>query len=110
MSIFPTGDFSSIRFADQQDFPGIEACRQRQVQNSQCDIETTAAGWANRHRNDENGMVIVDCADSAGAIVAWMYFVEQIQDGKRLLRIVEHAADTHEAFLRQLNFLATLKD
>src|SRR5205823_6056103 len=98
------------RFAEPGDFPAMEACRQRQVERGQGDIETSAAGWGNRRRNEDNGMVIVDRPDPTGPLEGWIYFVDEQKDGKRFVRLVEHAADSHEAFLRQLNFLGSLKD
>jgi len=110
LSIMPNGDFSSLRFATEKDFPGIEACRQRQCERGQCDIETSGAGWASRRRQEENGLVIIDQSDRNGPIVSWMYFVDEMKDGRRFVRAVEHAADDHEAFVRQLRFLGSLKD
>jgi len=110
LAIMPHGDFSSIRFATEKDYRGIEACRRRQCERGQCDIETSPAGWASRHKNEENGLVIVDQPQKNGPIVGWMYFVDESKDGKRFIRVVEHAADDHEAFVRQLRFLGSLRD
>src|SRR5262249_24484234 len=60
--------------------------------------------------NEENGMVMVDRPDPAGPALGWMYLIDETRDGKRFVRVVEHAADTHEAFLRQLYFLTGLRD
>jgi predicted acetyltransferase len=110
LSVLPTGEFNGARFAEPQDFPAMEACRQRQVQHGQCDIESSAASWANRHRNEENGLVVIDRVDPDKPIASWMFLVDEKRDGKTMIRVSEHAADSHAMLLRQLHFLSSLKD
>jgi predicted acetyltransferase len=110
LSILPSGDFSGIRFMQPDDLPLIQACHQRMVEAGQCDIERSAGGWAMGGTIWPNGLVAVDQPTRGGPIQSSMFFMEEMKNGKSLLRVVDFAYDSPAALVRQLHFLASLRD
>jgi predicted acetyltransferase len=110
LSILPTGDFEGMRFMKGDDLPLIQACHQRAVERGQCDIERSAGGWTLFGSQWPNGFVVVDQPDPGGPVQSWMYFTETVEVGKSWVRIEDGACNSPQALLRQMHFLASLKD
>jgi predicted acetyltransferase len=110
MSILPSGEFSGMRFMQQGDLPLIQDCHQRMVQNGHCDIERSAGGWAMGGTIWPNGYVAVDQPINGEPIRSSMFFMEETKNGKSYVRVFDFAYESPAALLRQLHFLASLRD
>jgi predicted acetyltransferase len=110
ISILPQGDFQGIRFMQAGDLPLVQACRQRMVEQGQCDLERTPGSWAFFSPQWENGYCIVDQPTAGGAVGSWAYLVESIQNDLRYITVADAAWDSPQALVRQLHFLASLRD
>lgn len=109
LSILPVADCSGFEFAKDSDIPLIKQCRQRMVQRGQCDIERSDASWELYQANWPEGFCVVDRAGDA--VRSWMSVHEIAQPGKvRSLRVADACWDSPAAQLRQLHFLASLRD
>jgi predicted acetyltransferase len=110
LSILPPGDFDGFNFIrNGDDLPAMIECRQRMVQNGQCDIERTPEAWETYRRNVGEGFEVVD-REPGGAVHGSMYFTDTKTDGRTTIRVADQVWDSAAALLRQLHFLASLKD
>jgi predicted acetyltransferase len=110
LALLPHGDFSGIRFMETEDRPAVYACRQRMVEAGQCDIERPAACWENYLKQAEKGWTVVDRPADGGPANGWMYFVQERQAGRDMLRVEDMVYDSPAAFRRLLHFLGSLRD
>jgi predicted acetyltransferase len=110
MSILPAGGCDSFRYFEPSDAQAVAACRQRQVESGQCDIETSAGGWENRHDNADEGFAMVDRPSRDGPAHSWMLLCEERVRDRRHLRVDTSCYDSPEALRRVLRFLACQKD
>jgi predicted acetyltransferase len=110
LSILPQGDFDGVRFMREGDLPLMQTCRQNMVERGQCDIERPTAGWEAYFAAYPQGYFIVDQPQPGGPIASYLHLIEVNQNGKRIARIADAAWDSHDALMRQLHFLASLKD
>lgn len=110
LSILPAGDFDGFRFYEPADFDAIAACKQLITQNGQCDIERPARAWDVLLKRAEDGFTVVDRPDPLGRIRSWMTFVRASDGGHDILRVIDNGAEDDHALIRQLHFLASLKD
>jgi len=108
MSLMPKGAADAFGYVTPADRAGIVACRQRSVESGQCDLETSAASWASREQQHENGFEIVD-RDGDG-VRGWAYLTTEVRDGRTMLRVVTHAFDSAEGLVRLLHFLGVQQD
>jgi hypothetical protein len=108
LSIMPAGNVEGFDYAEAGDRQAIVAVRQQAVERGQCDIETSAAGWANRHRQYENGFEIVD--RTGGAVCGWAYLTKEVREGQTLLRVAAHECAGLAGLLRLLQFLGSQRD
>lgn len=110
LSILPSGGCESAKFFAESDASAIADCRQRQVEQGQCDIETSAASWAYQRRFGDSNFEIVDRADGNGRVRGWMAIEDQVTDGKRMVLVDEITFDSIDALKSQLRFLGSLRD
>ncbi len=110
LAVLPTGDFEGLRFMKPEDLPLVSACRQRSVVRGQCDIQRTPQGWALAAKAWPQGYCVVDRPDPTGPVQSWMFITEVKHDGKTQIRVADAAYDSPAALLRQLHFLASLRD
>jgi predicted acetyltransferase len=112
VSVFPKGSCAGIRFFEPADLTELVACRQRVVQQGQCDMERSAALWE-WHTTywGKQGMFVVDRPDDAGPIRGWMR-LEHVHedDGSDTMRLAEAGYESLDALRRQLAFLGSLRD
>jgi predicted acetyltransferase len=104
MSILPQGDCDGVRFMKQDDLASMQACRQRMDERGQCAIERTPQSWQRTVPQWSEGFCVVDRDGS------WMFMQQTKARGKTHVRVEDAAWDSHDAFLRQLHFLANLRD
>jgi hypothetical protein len=109
LCILPTGDCSGIEFMKPDDLPAMKQCQQRMTQSGQCDMEWSDASWEYWMRRFGEGFCVVD--RDGPTVHSWLHIIETPQPGQtRLLRIGLGAWDSPDALLRQLHFLASLRD
>jgi predicted acetyltransferase len=108
LSTIGKGPADVFQYATSADRPAIAACRQRQAERGQCDIETSAAGWRNRDRQLETGFEIID--RSAHGARGYAFLITEMREGRPVLRVVEHASDTPDGLIRLLHFLGAQRD
>ena len=108
LSIMPRGPADAFGYVTPADRPGIVACRQRCVESGQCDIESSAASWANRDRQHENGFEIVD--RDGERVRGWAYLTTEVRDGRTMLRVATQSFETLEGLVRLLHFLGAQRD
>jgi predicted acetyltransferase len=110
LSILPHGDFSGFRYSMPADDTALLAARQRVAQRGQCDFERTLPTWK-VHRNEYwKGFEMVDQPAPGGPIESYIHLQEIRRDEKTMIRVADRGADSFDAFLRQLHFLASLRD
>lgn len=109
LSILPGGEFAGIRFYESADRAALAACRQRQVESGQCDIERNAAGWDLYLKKWEDGLVAVD-SSPGGSIRGYLAFQHTQKHDKDIVDVTEAAHDDIPALTRLLHFLASLRD
>jgi predicted acetyltransferase len=110
LSILPHGDFAGVRFMQREDLPLIKKCRQRMEEQGQCAIERTDQSWDRLVSQWGEGYGIVDQPTSSGPITSWLDLLEVDKEGRKSIQVFDAAWDSPESFLRQLYFLATLRD
>ncbi|MGE5610166.1 MAG: enhanced intracellular survival protein Eis [Bacillota bacterium] len=110
LSILPVGDFDGLRFMEPGDRPAIVECQQRMAQRGQCDILRDADSWLLYFTEFDNGFVIVDRPDPKGPVQGWLYLQSQTVNNRHIARVIDIAYDNTAALLRQLHFLASLRD
>jgi predicted acetyltransferase len=110
LSVLPHGDADGMRVFDPADLPELMKCRQRAVERGQCDIERHEAGWAWVIKWTQDGFIVVDRPDRSGLVRGFIAFHHEHADGKDMLHVNEVVSDDHAGRLRQLHFLASLKD
>ena len=110
LPVMPTLVTPGLRYATNADRPAIAALRQRFVEQGQCDIETTAAGWLLRDRIERDGFQVVD--DDGNQLHAWAMAVGDnvVQGRSTTLRVTHAAWDSPAALLRLLSFLGGQRD
>ncbi len=110
LSILPAGSFDGIHFVQYDDIAELGRCRQEIVETGQCDIERTARTWTDYLQRTEEGLLVVDRPSDDVGIRGWIYFQHAHEQGRDLLRVVESGHAGQVALLRQLHFLASLRD
>ena len=109
MGALPTGDAGDVRFYEPADAPARAACLRRANGAGQCEIERSDGHWRTIDVAAADGLQVVEPGD--GGTLRGYLFVKQLHvDGKDVLHVVETAYDTPATLLRQLRFVATLRD
>jgi predicted acetyltransferase len=108
--ILPAGGCEAWRFIQPADRPALAAAWQQSVESGQCDIERDAERWTSRQAMENDGMVVVERPDPAGAVLAYALLVHQPGPPKNLLRVAEWSAASPDSFRSLLCFLGTLRD
>ncbi len=100
-----------FRQATQAHWPAMAACRTRQVQAGQCDVDTGIDGvqfWA---QVDETiGFTFVDQPDLNGLVGGFMTVGEVIEGDQAIAVVTEPAYDSPASLMRLLGFLGSLRD
>jgi predicted acetyltransferase len=111
LSVLPGGTTDGMRhYEPGRDFQAVNACRQRVAERGQCDMERPAALWELYHKRGEDGLEVVDRPDISGPVRGWMYFQHSHVDGQDVVRVIENGYEDVPALVRQLHFLASLRD
>lgn len=111
MPCLPAGDTEGLRFYERGDFDAVLACKNRISRAGQCEFERI--GWTMQHWLDraEDGFVIVDRPDDAGAVRGWLaVHTITTRHDQKIAKVSDHGAQDTAALLRQLRFLGALKD
>jgi predicted acetyltransferase len=108
LAVIGKGPADAFAYASAADRPAIAACRQRSVERGHCDVETSAAGWANRDRQLETGFELV--MRSGDAAVGYAFLANEVREGRTMLRVVESAFDAPGGLLHLLHFLGAQRD
>jgi predicted acetyltransferase len=112
MSIFPAGDFETVRFYDAaRDRQPLMDCRQRLAQRGQADIERSAHAWdAYIEDIERRGFLVLD-RHGDGPVRGWMAFEHVHKDGPDTVRTQFDTGYEDIATLKRfLNFLGSLRD
>jgi predicted acetyltransferase len=110
LSVLLTGPFEGVRFYEPGDFVARAECLRRVNQRGQCDIERTDDVWRSFATPALDGMEIVDRPAPDGLIHGEMFFMQEHQNGKDILRVVEAVYEDLPALRRLMYFLASLRD
>jgi predicted acetyltransferase len=108
LSVLPTGPAERFEFVTETD-PAMAACRQRMVQQGQCDFERSAGSWKVFGSNAREGFVVADRAKD-GTVRSWWNWSQQKKNDKDILHVYDQAFDSIESLRRALCFFATMKD
>ncbi|HSV13839.1 MAG TPA: GNAT family N-acetyltransferase [Tepidisphaeraceae bacterium] len=110
LSVLPAGPFDGVRFYEPADFTARAECLRRVNQRGQSDIERTDDVWRSFATPALDGLEVVDRPSPDGPVHGSMFFTQQHENGKDILRVVEAVYEDLPALRRQLYFLASLKD
>jgi predicted N-acetyltransferase YhbS len=117
--LLPKGETSSFRFIEPDDDESLDKmadARQRQMTHPRLghgDVwfpsspQQGIEHWRDHYR--ESGYLFADVADD-GSFHGWLGTVPVYRDGRAGLQVQHMIFDTPAGFMRQLHFLATLKD
>lgn len=110
MAVLPRGDFDGIRFYRGDDLDELVRFKQRITERGHGDIERSRPLWERYLHVANTGHVVVDRA-ADGPMRSMMYF-EHAHDpaGPDTVRVIEAIYEDVPALLRQLHFLASLRD
>ncbi len=110
MAVLPKGDFEDIRFSKPEDLDEITRFKQGVTERGHGDIERSRNLWEQYAKAADGGHTIVD-RSADGAIQSFMAF-EHAHDpnGPDTVRVWEAMYENIPALLRQLHFLASLRD
>lgn len=109
VSILPSGPFEGVGFLAADDLPALASCRQRCVEQGQCDVERSEASWQVYLKKWEDGLVAVD-QDSDGSIHGFIAFQHVQKNEKDILEATEMGYETIARLKKLLHFLASLRD
>jgi predicted acetyltransferase len=110
-SVLPQGDFDGFGYLDpQRDMSEVMQCHQRAVQAGQGSFERGVGGWQWARIDAEEGFMVVDRPQRNGPIRSWMTMLYHRDNGKDWARVSDMSYDSPESLLRQLHFLASLRD
>jgi len=110
LSILPAGDFDGMHILELGDRPAVIDCQHRMAHRGQCDFARMPEAWDQYLADADAGFFMVDRPDPAGPVEGWLNVRFQDLNGRSVVRVVDHAYDTPGALLRQLHFLASLRD
>ena len=111
ISIFPKGSTAGLRFCEPGDRNAVQAGYQAAVARGQCELERSAARWDDLwNREAMEGFEVIDRPDPSGPVRGYLQYDQFVIADKDYLRIHCHFAVDRAAFMRQLHFLAGLKD
>jgi predicted acetyltransferase len=110
MGVLPKGDFGDVRFCRAEDVNDVVRFKQRVTERGHGDIERSRGLWEHYLKVADGGHVVVERAPG-GAIRSFMAF-EHAHDpaGPDTVRVWEAIYEDVPALLRQLHFLASLRD
>ena len=106
----PTGSTDGLRFLEPDDHPEMAACLTRAVAAGQCDIVRSPGHWARVLQDWRDGWTIVDRPKVNGPVRGYMHISTSGIDPQRLAIVAELVYENTAAFVRQLRFLASLRD
>ncbi len=108
--ILPRGDFAGMRYATDADLPAMADCRRREAEAGHVDCDFGLPGVREWHETtSEVGFAFVDDRGD-GTIASYAHLGVEGRHAPSLAFLpVQHFADD-EAFLRQLHWLASLRD
>ncbi|HEV7301061.1 MAG TPA: GNAT family N-acetyltransferase [Tepidisphaeraceae bacterium] len=106
----PAGATDGLRFLEPADQPEMAACLARAVAAGQCDIARSPGRWAKLLHAWRDGWTIVDRPKTGGPVRGYMHFVTNEADPQHAATVTELVYENTPALVRQLRFLATLRD
>jgi len=109
LSALHSGPCEGMRFYQPIDRADLAACRQRIVEAGQCNIERSPGGWDYWFKVRQDDFWVVDRSEP-DVIRGYLVYQRVTDQGKELAKVVELGFEDPEALLRQLAFLATLRD
>jgi predicted acetyltransferase len=110
LSILPQAETDGFREADPADFPAMAACRTRQAQAGQCDVDTGVVGIKYWTTGEIPGFTFVDQPTAGGPVTGFVTVAEAVEDGEAIAVVEEPAYDSPAALGRVLALLGSLKD
>lgn len=110
LSILPTAETDGFREATPADLPAMAACRTRQAQAGQCDVDTGSAGIDYWTTGDVPGFTFLDQQTAGGPVSSFITVTDALDGEMAVASVEEPAYDSPAALLRLLAFLGSLKD
>ena len=108
LSLLPAGDTDGFREATTADHEAMAACRTRQAQAGQCDVDTGTSGIKYWTTGDVPGFTYLDQSD--GAVTSFATVATAIENDEAIAYVEEPAYDSPTALTRLLGLLGSLKD
>jgi predicted acetyltransferase len=111
LAVLPHGGFEGIRFYETGDLDELVRLRQRVAERGQCDIERPRDLWQYQLSiRSEVGFVMVDRPSATGTIRGFLAFEHEQVGTKNFLRVTQINYEDPAGLMRQLHFLASLRD
>ncbi len=107
-SVLPGGSTDGVRFYAPSDLAALTACRQRMVEQGQCDIERTEGMWRYYIGRADDGFLMVDRPEYDGPVHGWVAI--RHEQGNEALRVSELGYDGVGGLRRLLQFLGNQRD
>jgi predicted acetyltransferase len=110
MRTFPVGATGGLRLFEPNDAPELAACLGRAVAAGQCDLARSPGRWAATITQWSDGWTIVDRPTADGPIRGYMHLATRGIDPHRQAIVREQVYQDTPTLVRQLRFLASLRD
>jgi predicted acetyltransferase len=108
--VLPGGSPDGIRLYEPTDTDAVVACLARANSTGQCDVERSAGQWANTLAEWTNGWLFVDRPGADEPVRGYFHLTAREEGPLRHGHVGEQIFDDTPALVRQLRFLATLRD
>jgi predicted acetyltransferase len=112
MSVMPGGSTDGLRFFRADDEAEVVACMERAKRTGQCDVDRSGGRWKRIIKNWSEGWTIVDRPSDAGPVHGYFHFRSNHDTtiNGDVIDVREMVFDDTPTLMRQLRFMATLRD
>ncbi len=108
--VLPAGSTDGLRFYQPADNDAVHACLYTVTTRGQCGVERSPGRWAKTLSNWQNGWTIVDRPKTDGPIRGYLHFTTRQTPTGAIAVVDEQVYENTPALIRQLRFLASLRD
>jgi len=116
LAILPGGEFDGIGIMSERQLPLLQRLHQLNVEQGQCEVKRSSESWELRKAPNVwwqfagNGLEVLDVDPHSGDARGYACFTQENEDGKNIVKVIEHHFADQAALLRMLRFFGSLRD